>query len=62
MAYPRSYYGDPMEQAMRAEERSCGNPRPGCKHLETMLGREVCMKGRREVKKCRKFELKPLTE
>lgn len=58
MALPAEMYRDPMEAAMRAEERSCGNPRPGCKHLEKLLGREFCGVGRRELVKCKKFQLK----
>jgi len=53
-AYPSSMYRDPLESAIRAEERRC----TGCKNLEKAFNREFCGIGRRELKKCGKFELK----
>lgn len=58
MALPTGMYHDPLEHVMRAEAKSCGSPRPGCKHLEKLLDREFCGAGRRVLKKCKKFWLK----
>lgn len=58
MALPSNMYRDPIEAAMRAEAKSCGNPRPGCKHLEKLFDREFCGVGRQTLEKCKKFDLK----
>lgn len=52
-ALPSHMYRDPMECAMRSEAQRCD----GCRHLERMFDRELCLAGRKELKKCRKFEL-----
>lgn len=54
MAFPSNMYRDPMESAMRAEESSC----KGCRHLEKLLSREFCGKGKRTLRKCRKYDEK----
>jgi hypothetical protein len=35
-------YRDPLEAAMRAEAKSC----KGCRHLEKLLDREFCGRGK----------------
>lgn len=54
MAFPSSMYRDPMESAMRSQARRC----TGCKHLEKLLDREFCGVGKRELVRCKRFELK----
>lgn len=56
-ALPAWMYRDPMEAAMRLEARSCN----GCRHLIEIPGAELCGVGRRETVKCKRFELKKLT-
>ena len=51
-ALPAHFYRDPMESAMRSEESSC----KGCKSVTKVLGRELCGRGRRIMKKCKKYD------
>jgi len=53
-ALPSLAYRDPIYSAMQAEARSC----KGCKHLEKLLEREFCGVGRRELVKCKRFDIK----
>lgn len=52
MTLPAHMYGDPMQSAMRAEAQRC----TGCKHLQKLLGRDFCGRGKRELKRCKKFD------
>ncbi len=51
-AMPRYMYGDPLDAAIRNEERKC----TGCRHLLPILDREFCGIGRRTLTKCRKYD------
>lgn len=53
-ALPAHFYRDPMESAMRNQERQC----TGCRHLTELLSRKFCGKGRRELRKCKKYDQK----
>lgn len=51
---PAFMYRDPSEAAERLEESNCR----GCKQLVQVLDRELCGVGRRELKRCKRYELK----
>lgn len=51
---PAYMYRDPMEAAMRAEDRKCND----CRHRDNAFGVEFCGAGRKELKKCWKYEAK----
>ena len=53
-AHPSLMYRDPIYAAMQSQARSC----KGCKHLEKLLDREFCGVGRRELVKCKRYEIK----
>lgn len=53
-ALPSLAYRDPIYSAMQSQARRCN----GCKHLEKLLDREFFGVGKRELAKCKRFELK----
>jgi hypothetical protein len=52
MTLPAFFYGDPMEIAIKQEERQC----TGCKHLQTAFDREFCGIGRRDLVRCKRYK------